>query len=56
MDQAPLDLFNPQAQDAGSLGVLCPSQAELPDLLQGWSGPRPLRVLQWWDQLNGSSS
>ena len=44
MDQAPLDLFNPQAQDAGSLGVLCPSQTELPDLLQGWSGPRPLRV------------
>jgi hypothetical protein len=44
MDQAPLDLSNAQAQDAASVGGMCPSQAELPDLLKGWSGPRPLRV------------
>ena len=44
MDQAPLDLSNAQAQDAASVGDMCPSQAELPDLLKGWSGPRPLRV------------
>ena len=44
MDQAPLDLFNAQAQDAASVGGMCPSQAELPDLLKGWTGPRPLRV------------
>ena len=44
MDQAPLDLSNAQAQDAASVGGMYPSQAELPDLLKGWSGPRPLRV------------
>ena len=44
MDQAPLDLSNAQAQDAASVGGMCPSQAELPDLLKGWTGPRPLRV------------
>ena len=44
MDQASLDLFNPQAQDAGHAGVLHPSRFDLPDLLKDWSGPRPLRV------------
>ena len=44
MDKAPLDLSNAQAQDAASVGGMCPSQAELPDLLKGWTGPRPLRV------------
>ena len=44
MDQASLDLFNAQAQDAGPIGVLRPSPSDLSDLLKGWSGPRPLRV------------
>ena len=44
MDQAPLELFNAQAQDAGPMGIMRPSQDELAELLQGWSGPRPLRV------------
>ena len=44
MDQASLDLFNAQAQDAGPIGVLRPSPFDLSDLLKGWSGPRPLRV------------
>ena len=44
MDQVPWELFNPQAFDARRAGVLLPSREELEPLLQGWSGPRPLRV------------
>ena len=44
MDQAKPDLFNSQAADAGMLGILQPRPGQLPDLIQHWRGPRPLRV------------
>ena len=44
MDQLPRPLFNPQAADAGARGLLQPTPEDLPGLVGGWSGPRPLRV------------
>ena len=44
MDQTPQTLFNAQAADAPELGRLHPASAELPRLLQSWSGPTPLRI------------
>ena len=38
------DLFNLQAADASVAGLLSPGPEELPDLLRGWQGPRPLLV------------
>ena len=44
MDQLPPSLFNPQAADAEAQGLLQPTAEDLPSLIAGWSGPRPLRV------------
>ena len=44
MDQLPPPLFNPQAADAEARGLLQPTAEDLPSLIAGWSGPRPLRV------------
>ena len=44
MDQDFWCEVNPQAADARSRGLLRPQPGDLPDLLGGWCGPRPLRI------------
>ncbi|BEV36487.1 FAD-binding protein [Synechococcus sp. M16CYN] len=44
MNQASLNLLNPQAADANRLGLLNPRISDLSDLLSNWSGPRPFRI------------